>query len=83
MSSKSASVRAVIDGREVIGSATTQKFESISINQWTKIFYISITLGQTLILQFAGYSGNESIDFTSAIAGETPISSSITIQRFV
>jgi hypothetical protein len=83
--SRSASVRGVINGSEVIGSATTENIQSSSINQiWTNFFYITITItitaGQTFILQFAGSSsGNESINFTPSIAGETPIS----IERLV
>ena len=81
--SRIASVRGAINGTEIIGSATTENFQSSSINQiWTNFFIMSIVSGQTFNLQFAGSTtGDETINFTSAIAGETPISASMTITR--
>ena len=83
--SRSASVRCVINDTEVIGSATTENIQSASINQvWTNFFIVTINSGQTLILQFAANSnGKVTIDFTPPIAGETPISSSIRIDRIL
>jgi Collagen triple helix repeat (20 copies) len=83
--SRVASIRGVINNIEIIGSANTQNFQSASINQeWTNSFIMNVNSGQTFSLQFAGSSaGNEMINFTTPIAGETPISSSITIIRIV
>ena len=79
------SVRAVINGLELIGTATTENIQSSSINQiWNNIFMMNITSGDIFALQFAGNSdGNVTIDFTPAIAGETPISATIVISRIV
>jgi len=78
-----ASVRAIINGSELLGTATTENIQSSSINQiWNNIFIMSIVSGDIFALQFAGNSnGNIVIDFTPAIAGETPISSTIVISR--
>jgi len=83
--SRVGSIRGVVNGAEIIGSANTQNFQSTSINQeWSNSFIMNITSGQTFALQVAGSSaGNETINFTPPIAGETPISSSITITRIV
>ena len=83
--SRVGTTRGVVNGNEIIGSANTQNFQSTSINQeWTNSFIMNITSGQTFTLQVAGSSaGNETINFTPPIAGETPISSSITITRIV
>ena len=77
------SVRAVVNGVELIGTATTENIQSASINQiWNNIFIMNVTSGDIFALQFAGNSnGNVSIDFKPAIAGETPISSTIVITR--
>ena len=77
------SVRAVINGIEIIGTATTENIQSSSINQiWNNIFIMNVTSGDIFSLQFAGNSdGNVTIDFTPAIAGETPISATIVITR--
>ena len=79
--SRIASVRGTLGGIEINGSAVTKNFQSP--NQiWTNFFLANITLGQIFSLQFAGSSiGNETINFTPAIAGETPISASVTITR--
>jgi hypothetical protein len=83
--SRVGTTRGVINGNEIIGSANTQNFQSTSINQeWTNSFIMNVTSGQTFTLQVAGSSaGNETINFTSPIASETPISSSIIITRIV
>ena len=83
--SRVGSIRGTINNIEIIGSANTQNFQSASINQeWTNMFIMSVNAGQIFVLQVAGSSaGNETINFTSPIAGETPISSSITITRIV
>jgi hypothetical protein len=83
--SRIGSVRAIINGTELIGTATTENIQSSSINQiWNNIFMMSITTGDIFVLQFAGNSdGNVTIDFTPAIAGETPISSTIVMMRIV
>jgi hypothetical protein len=79
------SVRSIINGVELIGTATTEDIQSSSINQiWNNIFIMNITSGDIFALQFAGNSdGNVIIDFTPAIAGETPISATIVITRIV
>jgi hypothetical protein len=81
--SSTGSVQGAINGIPILGSATTENFQSSSINQiWTNFFIMSITSGQTFSLEFAGNSaGNVTIDFSPAIAAETPISSSMTITR--
>ncbi|MDD4938246.1 MAG: hypothetical protein PHX34_04520 [Candidatus Shapirobacteria bacterium] len=81
--SRVASVRGNIDGTEIIGSAITEKFQSSSINQiWTNFFIMTINAGQKFKLEFAGSSsGDEKIDTTSSVSGETPVSSSIVITR--
>ena len=77
------SVRAIINGVELIGTATTENIQSSSINQiWNNIFMMNINSRDIFALQFAGNSdGNIVIDFTPAIAGETPISTTIVITR--
>jgi hypothetical protein len=83
--SRVGTIRGTINGTEIIGSANTQNFQSTSINQeWSNSFIMNVVSGQTFTLQVAGSSaGNETINFTPPIAGETPISSSITITRIV
>jgi hypothetical protein len=83
--SRIASIRGAIDNIQVAGSANTQAFQSASSNQeWNNYFIMSVVLGETFTLQFAGNSAsNVSIAFTAAIAGETPVSSSITIIRIL
>jgi hypothetical protein len=83
--SRIGSVRAIINGTELIGTATTENIQSSSINQiWNNIFMMTVTTGDIFALQFAGNSdGNVTIDFTPAIAGETPISSTIVMIRIV
>ena len=83
--SRIASIRGAINNNQVIGSANTQQFQSASSNQeWNNYFIMSVTLGQIFTLQFAGSSAsNVSIASVGAIAGETPISSSITIVRIL
>ena len=81
--SRIGAVRAIINGVELIGTATTENIQSASINQiWNNIFMMTVTTGDIFALQFAGNSdGNITIDFTPAIAGETPISSTIVMIR--
>lgn len=83
--SRVGTIRGSINGVEIIGSANTQSFQSTSINQeWSNSFIMNVTSGQIFKLEVAGSSaGNETINFTPPIAGETPISSSITITRIV
>ena len=84
-SSKTASIRGVINSTEIIGSAVTQNFQSTSINQvFVNFFIMSISEGDTFSLQFAGNTADKVfIETAEAIDGETPITSSLIITRIV
>ena len=75
------SVRAAINGSELIGSVMTQPF--INNSDSSNTFILTIAAGQTLSIQFAGSSGTESLYTTPAFAGETSISSTIKITRLI
>ena len=80
--SRTGTVIGAINDSEVIGSATSQAFQSASINQaWINFFIMNIDESDIFTLQFSGNSDSVSVKAESSISGETPISSSITITR--
>jgi hypothetical protein len=80
---RQASVRSCINGTEINGSAITKGFQlSSAIEPWYNSFITNIINGQKISVQFAGdFVGDISIDTYTPIAGEIPVSSSLTILR--
>lgn len=64
-----ASVRATLNGVEVIGTAITKVF--VGSGQWINSFILSANSGDSFAVQFTGNSGQEIISSSPAIAGET------------
>lgn len=81
--SRIASVRGTIDGSEIIGSAVTQNMQSSSISQVSSNSFIAfIDLSSKFTLQATCNKDNTVfINNAGQIAGETPISASITFTR--
>jgi hypothetical protein len=69
---------------EIIGSATTQDFQSSSITQvWVNFFIMNLNAFDVFALKFTGTSTSVTVKTPSAISGETPVSASLTITRIV
>ena len=82
--SRIGSVIGTINDIEIIGSATTQAFQSTSINQaWINFFIMNITTGDNFALKFTGTSTTVTISASTPIASESPDSASLTITRIV
>ena len=77
------SVRAAVNGAEVVGSAVTLALQSASSDvMYDNSFLISINAADTFALQFAGTSTAVEIGTLAApVAGETPISASLVVTR--
>ena len=82
--SRVASVIGTIDDVEILGSATTQAFQSASSNQaWINFFIMNVPAGSKFALKFTGNATAVHISASTAIASETPDSASMTITRFL
>jgi hypothetical protein len=82
--SRLASVIGTIDDVEIIGSATTQAFQSSSNNQaWINFFIMNVIVGSKFSLKFTGNATAVQISAAAAIASETPESASMTITRIL
>ena len=82
--SRTGTIIGTINGSEIIGSATSQAFQSSSINQaWINFFIMNINESDIFCLKFSGNSTAVNVKAESSIAGETPVSASMTIIRMV
>jgi len=77
LNAHTASVRITINSIEAVGSTITQSFTNNS--QFTNSCLIKINKGNVLSLQVTGGAGTETISTILAIAGESPVLSSLKV----
>jgi hypothetical protein len=83
INNQSASVIGTINNIEIVGSAATHVAVLDPNQLWANFFIVDLLAADVFSLQFTGSSLSVLISASAQLAGETPISASITITRIV